>query len=122
MTAFLPPKAKVAFDAVLTATQKANQNIAAARTDAEHLRQGAQREGDRGVSAAQATAKERVVNATVDTSQIDALEKAETHQTRNSLLEQAYRNGVASIFKKVGTVTVVDPEGGAHYILPGNDK
>lgn len=122
MTALLPPEAKVAFDAVLTATQNANQNIAAARTDAERLRQGAQREGDRVTSAASATATERVVDANVNTSNIDALEKAETRQSRNGLLQQAYRDEAGTILNKVGTITVVDPKSGAHYIMPGNQR
>jgi regulator of protease activity HflC (stomatin/prohibitin superfamily) len=122
MTAWLPPEAKLAFDAVLTATQKANQNIATARTDAERLRQGAQRESDRLVSEAQATAKERTVAATVDTAKIIALESEETPQTRDSLLMQAYRDGTAHILNTVGTVTLIDPRSGARFILPGGQK
>jgi regulator of protease activity HflC (stomatin/prohibitin superfamily) len=122
MTAWLPPQAKIAFDAVLTATQTANQNIAAARTAAENRRQGAAREGDRVVSAAQATAKERIVGATVDTSRISAIKEASTAETRSSLMNRAYRDDIGKIFAKAGTVTVVDSKGSAHYILPGNQQ
>ncbi|HKJ73087.1 MAG TPA: SPFH domain-containing protein [Alphaproteobacteria bacterium] len=122
MTAWLPPEAKVAFDDVLTATQQANQNIASARTNAERLRQGADREADRVISAAQATATERVVTAKADTSAINALEKSATRDTRRSLLDRAYRSEVGKILQKAGDVTLVDPKGGARYLLPGSGK
>ena len=41
MTAYLPPDAKTAFDAVLLATQAADRGVAMARTDAERRRQEA---------------------------------------------------------------------------------
>ncbi|WP_048862440.1 SPFH domain-containing protein, partial [Acidisphaera rubrifaciens] len=46
LTATLPPPAKRAYDAVLSATQGADQALARARTDAERIRQQAARERD----------------------------------------------------------------------------
>jgi regulator of protease activity HflC (stomatin/prohibitin superfamily) len=119
LTASLPPEAKVAFDAVLTATQAADQQVAAARTAAELRRQGAQREGDRVKSAAEATASERITSATVDTATIKALVTQTTQQTRQSVMLRAYSERVAGIMNRAGSVTLVDPQSGARFVLPG---
>jgi regulator of protease activity HflC (stomatin/prohibitin superfamily) len=119
LTPALPPEAKIAFDAVLTATQAADQQVAAARTAGELRRQGAQREGDRLTSAAQATASERIVSATVDTATIKALVAQETSQTREAIMLRAYNERVADIMNRVGSVTLVDPQSGARFVLPG---
>ena len=120
MTAWLPPEAKLAFDAVLTATQKADQNVAAANTAAELRRQGAQREADRLTSTAQAVALERTTNANVDTSSITAIER--TSGARAGLEQQAYRAGIGPVMAKAGTVIVVDPHSGARFIMAGQNK
>jgi regulator of protease activity HflC (stomatin/prohibitin superfamily) len=120
MTAWLPPVAKVAFDAVLTATQRADQQVAAARTDAERRRQGAQREGDRLLRAADATANELIVSATVDTAKITAIEKEETDQTRSSLLLHSYQAYISDIMGRIGSANLVGPNSGARYVLPGD--
>jgi regulator of protease activity HflC (stomatin/prohibitin superfamily) len=119
MAALLPPDAKVAFDAVLTATQQADQTIAAARTEAEQKRQGAERERDRLISAAQATASEMVSNASVDTAQILALAREATTSTREAVLLRAYREHVAKVMAKIGNVTLVDPQSSTRLVLPG---
>jgi modulator of FtsH protease HflK len=120
MTAWLPPDAKVAFDAVLTATQRADQQVAAARTDAERRRQGAQREGDRLLRAADATANELIVSATVDTAKITAIEKEETDQTRSTLLLRSYQAYISDIMGRIGSANLVGPNSGARYVLPGD--
>jgi membrane protease subunit HflK len=122
MTAWLPPDAKVAFDAVLTATQAADRGVAVARTDAERRRQEAERERDILLTGAQATAVELVSAANVDTSGILALEHEETAQTRSSLLLGAYRANVADIMNRIGSVTLVDPQSGARFVMPGKQK
>jgi modulator of FtsH protease HflK len=119
MTAFLPPEAKSAFDAVLVASQAADRELAVARTDAEHRRQGAARDGDQLLAAAEATARELVSNADVNTAGIIALEHEETPQTRGSILLREYRSNVASIMNKVGSATLVDPQNGTRVVLPG---
>ena len=121
MTAYLPPDAKTAFDAVLLASQAADRGVAMARTDAERRRQEAARERERLLSAAQATAKELISKANVDTLRISALEQEATPQTRGSMIMREYRNGVADIVGRT-SVTVVDPQSGARFILPGSQQ
>jgi len=122
MTAWLPPDAKVAFDAVLTATQAADRGVAMARTEAERRRQEAERERDNLLSGAQASARELVSAANVDTADILALEREETPQTRGSLLLRAYRTDVADIMNRVGSVTLVDSQSGVRFVMPGKQK
>ena len=119
LTPSLPPEAKIAFDQVLTATQQADQQVAAARTAGELRRQGAQREADRLVSDAQATASESITSATVDTATIKALQAQITNQTRESVMFHAYADKVTEIMNRVGSVTAVDPQSGARFVLPG---
>ncbi|MGH8211441.1 MAG: SPFH domain-containing protein, partial [Steroidobacteraceae bacterium] len=119
MTAWLPPQAKSAFDAVLIATQAADRGVAMARTDAEHRRQEANRLRDQLLTGAQATAQELISGATVNTAGILALEHEETPKTRNSLILREYRTRVADIMSRVGSATLVDPQGGARLVLPG---
>jgi modulator of FtsH protease HflK len=125
LTAFLPPVAKTAFDSVLTATQAADQNIATARTEAERRRQGAERERDRILSGAQAAAVEHLSTARVDTASIVALEKEihaidveGTSKTRDTLLQQVYRDHVAGVIGRVGSMTLFDPQGGTRFVMP----
>jgi modulator of FtsH protease HflK len=122
MTAWLPPDAKTAFDAVLTATQAADRGVAVARTDAERRRQEAERERGRLLTGAEATAKELVASANVDTANILALEHEETPQTRSSLLLRAYRTDVATIMDRIGSVTLIDPQSGVRFVMPGKQK
>ncbi len=119
MTAWLPPDAKSAFDAVLVASQAADRGVAVARTDAEHRRQEAERDRDQLLSAAEATARELVSNADVNTAAIVALEREETPATRSSILLREYRSNVASIMNRVGSATLVDPQNGTRVVLPG---
>ena len=119
MTAWLPPQAKSAFDAVLVATQAADRGVAVARTDAERRRQEANRLRDQLLSGAQATAQELLSSASVNTAGIVALEQEETPQTRSSLLLREYREGVTNIMNRAGSATLVDPQGGTRFVLPG---
>jgi membrane protease subunit HflK len=122
MTAYLPPDAKTAFDAVLLASQAADRGVAMARTDGERRRQEAARERERLLSAAQATAKELISKANVDTLRISALEQEATAQTRGSMIMREYRSGVAEIIGRTQSVTLVDPQSGARFILPGSQQ
>jgi regulator of protease activity HflC (stomatin/prohibitin superfamily) len=118
MTAWLPPQAKSAFDAVLVATQAADRGIAVARTDAERRRQEANRMRDELLSGAQATAQELLSSANVNTAGILALEREATPETRNSLLLREYRDQVGQIMNRVGSATLVDPQGSTRFVLP----
>jgi regulator of protease activity HflC (stomatin/prohibitin superfamily) len=117
MTAWLPPEAKQAFDAVLTASQKADQDIAAANTSAELRRQGARREADRLISAAEAAALERTVAASVDTASIGAIER--TPGSHVGLAEQSYRNTIGGVLAKAGAVVAIDPKSGGRLLTNG---
>jgi modulator of FtsH protease HflK len=119
LTPSFPPDAKAAYDRVLVATQTADRGVAMARTDAERRRQQANNEAEQLVTAAQATAKETVTKASVDTASILALVNDErTFQSRDSLLLREYRARVANIMS-TGRVTLVDPKSGARVVLPG---
>jgi regulator of protease activity HflC (stomatin/prohibitin superfamily) len=122
MTAYLPPEAKTAFDAVLLATQAADRGVAVARTDAERRRQEASRERDQLLAAAQATAAESVSRASVDTARILALAHEETPLTRNSLMLREYRAQVSQILNRAGSTILVDPKTGVRFVLPGKPK
>jgi modulator of FtsH protease HflK len=120
LTPSLPPDAKEAFDRVLVATQAADRGVAVARTDAERRRQQATSQAEQITSAAEATAKETVSKASVNTSGILALEHDEgSYQTRESLLMREYRARVANIVSRTGRVTLVDPKSGVRVVLPG---
>jgi modulator of FtsH protease HflK len=119
MTAWLPPQAKSAFDAVLVASQAADRGVAVARTDAERRRQEANRLHDQLLAGAEATAQELLSGAGTNTAGILALEHEETPQTRSSLLLREYRARVGEIMNQVGSATVIDAQGGARVMLPG---
>jgi membrane protease subunit HflK len=119
MTAWLPPEAKSAFDAVLVASQAADRGVAVARTDAERRRQESNRLHDQLLADAQATAQELVSGASTNTAGILALEHEETPQTRSSLLLREYRARVGEIMNHVGSATLVDGQGGTRVLLPG---
>ncbi len=119
VVALLPPVAKAAFDAVLTASQIADQTAAAARTDAARAMQEAERERDRLVTEAAAAAEERVRAASADVAPIEALETQETASNRDLLLSHAYHEQIASILRHAGDVTVADIRGGSSLVLPG---
>jgi regulator of protease activity HflC (stomatin/prohibitin superfamily) len=118
LVAVLPPIAKAAFDAVLTASQTADQTVAAARTDAARISQTADRERDRILSEARATADERVRQAVYDTASITSLESQPADPRRADQVLRYYRERIAAIMRKVD-VTAVDPHGARDLILPG---
>ncbi|HET6307040.1 MAG TPA: SPFH domain-containing protein [Rhodopila sp.] len=119
VVALLPPVAKTAFDAVLTATQIADQEAAAARTDAARTLQDADRQHDQSLTEATAAAEERLHTASADTARIDALAAQETQANRDALLSHAYQAQIATILQHAGDVTAVDMRGGQQLVLPG---
>ncbi len=120
LTAFLPPAAKLAFDAVLTATQVADRGAAAARTDAARTLQAADQEHDHLLAAARAAATEQVSTARTDVTAVSALETAATPASRDALVRQAYLDAAARVLSRAGSVTAVDPrDGGTRLVLPG---
>jgi modulator of FtsH protease HflK len=120
VVAMLPPVAKSAFDAVLTATQVADQETAAARTEAATARAQAERDRDRVLSEAAAAAQETIANATASTVEIRALQSgggAGAH--RQNVLAEYYREQIGAILARAGQVTTIDPRNAQHLILPG---
>jgi modulator of FtsH protease HflK len=120
IVAMLPPVAKSAFDAVLTVTQTADQQAAAARTDAASTRAQADRDRDRVLSEAAAAAQETIGRATADTAEIRALEQGGTDPAhRQSMLAEYYREQIGPILARAGQVTTIDPRDARQLILPG---
>jgi regulator of protease activity HflC (stomatin/prohibitin superfamily) len=119
MVALLPPIAKAAFDAVLTAAQISDQEAAAARTDGARMTQEADQQRDQILAAASAAADERVRTAMAETDPVDALEAQETPANRSSLLTHAYQDQIATIMQHAGDVTAIDMRGGQQLVLPG---
>lgn len=117
LEAALPPAAKIAFDGVLVAVQLAEQGIAGARTEATRTLQAADRERDRLLTTAQASAAERVGEARNRTAPIAAMGAGMTPASRPAILDQLYRDRLAPLLHKVGRLTAVDA-GGARVILP----
>lgn len=119
LQASLPPQAKIAYDSVLEAAQQADQSIASARTDSARAKQEADRERDRLLTAAHATAAEQVSDARGRVATIEALQARMTPDARPGLLDQVYRDRIAAIMAKIGHVTAADARGGTKLILPG---
>ena len=119
ITALLPPSAKTSFDAVLDATQRAEQGLAAARTDAARMRQQAARDADNVLASAHASARERIGNASAAVAGIAALEARMDPKTRPALLDQLYLDRIGPILGQAASVNTVDAKAVSHLILPG---
>ena len=119
VTALLPPSAKASFDAVLDATQRAEQGLASARTDAARNRQQADRAVDAALTTAHAQAEERLARARTSVASITALEAKINQGERPSLLDQLYRDRIGVILNQAGATTAVDAKSVSRLILPG---
>lgn len=122
LTASLPQQAKPAFDTVLSAEAAAAGVIAVARTEAERFRQDGESDRTRILQEAQGTRKELVVRAHVDTDRIVALAAESSPERRQSLLARLYRERMAIILRKAGTVTLVDAGGPVRVIVPAEGQ
>jgi regulator of protease activity HflC (stomatin/prohibitin superfamily) len=118
----LPSQAVAAFDAVLTASQQAEQSIASARNDAEKDRQAADQAADGLVQVAEAQSSERVAKARADTATITGFVEKQGALNDPALTLRLYRDRVAKILSQAGSVTTVDPRDDAHLILQGADR
>jgi regulator of protease activity HflC (stomatin/prohibitin superfamily) len=119
VTALLPPSAKSSFDAVLDATQRAEQGLATARTEAARTRQQADQQRDTILTASHASAEERIATARATTAAITALEARMDPKTRPSLLDQLYRERIGAILNQAGSLSTVDAKSVSKLILPG---
>ena len=118
-TALLSPSARLAFEAVLEATQMADQGLAAARTDATRRLQQANQDRDGILADAHAAAAERIGTANTKVAAIMALEHHMDPAGRPSLLDQTYRERIAAVLRQAGSVNTVDRREGGRLILPG---
>jgi hypothetical protein len=122
IVALLPPLAKAAFDDVLTASQIADQTVAAARTDATRTVQEAQRGHDRIAAEAAAEAEGQGRVAAAETADIAVLHGEITSDNRNSLLGQYYRDRIGAIVRKIGHLTTIDVRDGQPVIVQGPEE
>ncbi len=118
----LPEKAVSAFNAVLTSSQLAEQNIASAHNDAARRAQKATQAADRTFQIAHAKASEQLAKAQADTANITSLAKTLGTGTDPGILWRLYRDRGAGIFAKAGSVIGIDPHEDAHLILQGVDN
>lgn len=118
----LPAAAVNAFNAVLTASQQADQAVANARTDAEKQNQTANQQADRILQVAHAQASERLAKAQTDTAAVTGLAQSIQNKSDPGLLLRIYRERVPGILKQAGSVTTVDPHDDSRLIIQGADK
>jgi regulator of protease activity HflC (stomatin/prohibitin superfamily) len=118
----LPPAAVNAFNAVLTASQQADQAVANARTDAEKQNQTANQQADRTLQVAHAQASERLAKAQTDTAAVTGLAQSIQNKSDPGLLLRIYRERVPGILKQAGSVTTVNPHDDSRLIIQGADK
>jgi regulator of protease activity HflC (stomatin/prohibitin superfamily) len=116
--ALLPLAAKPGFDAVLEATQLAEETLASARTDSARTLQAADRQRDSILAAARAAAAEQVSEAGAQVAAVAALAGRTVPEGRPGLLAQIWRDRVATVLHQAGGVVAVDAAGGARLILP----
>lgn len=119
ITALLPPEAKSSFDSVLDATQRAEQNLATARTEAARTRAQGERERDAALTGARAAAEERVNAARTATAAISAIEKSLDPARRGGIMTQLYRDRIGVILSQAQSVSAVDAKAVSRVILPG---
>jgi modulator of FtsH protease HflK len=119
LDARLPQDAKPGFDAVLAATQRAEEGLATARTQATLTLQTADREQDRILTVARAEAEETVGKAHSQVAAIAAIGTGDNPAGQPGLLERLYRERIGAVLGQAGHMVAVDPQGGPHLILPG---
>lgn len=113
----LPQGAVNAFNAVLTASQVAEQGVASAQNDAAKQIQTATQAADRTLQVAHAQASERLAKASADTSTIVSLAQTQREHSDPGLLWRLYRERITAILAKAGSITTIDPRDDAHLIL-----
>jgi regulator of protease activity HflC (stomatin/prohibitin superfamily) len=118
----LPADAVDAFDAVLSASQSADQTIADARTTAAYSMQAATQAADRTLEVAQAQASERLSKAQSDTSSLLHLAQLIRDHTEPQLMMRIYRERISQILAKAGSLTQVDPKDDARLIIDGAES
>lgn len=118
----IPAEAKMAFDSVLVAIQRAETEVARARTLAEQSAQRADQLRDRTITDAQAAAEEVVTDARTRTAAIAALAAERPGLTGEALTSQVYAERVGPLLRRAAEVLTTDVDGGANIIVPGSKR
>lgn len=108
-----------AFNAVLTASQMVDKNLAEARNDAAWTVQNATQAADRTLQVAQAEAAERSARAHADTAAVTQLAGTLHASVDPGLAVRVYRERMRGILAKAGSVTMIDPRDQSRLIVPG---
>lgn len=114
----LPHATVSAFNTVLTATQMVDKTLAEARNDAAWTVQNATQAADRILQVANALASERLSKAQADTATIQQLSQSIKDRVDPGLSMRVYRERMAEILKKAGSVTMVDAKDDSRLIVP----
>ncbi|AZS51088.1 protease modulator HflK [Entomomonas moraniae] len=115
----LPQNAVAAFNAVLTASQVAAQEVASAQNYAAQKSQEARQASDRILQVAHAQASERLAKAHTDTVIVHNLTKAKENHTDIGLLLRLYHDKVSAILAKAQSVNTVGEGDASHLIIDG---
>lgn len=115
----LPDNAVDAFNAVLTASQRAEQSIAQAQNEATLRLQKAQQQADRVVQQAQASSSEMHARAEVATQTMTKLAEARATGTDAGMLSRIWRERITKVLSRAGQVITVNPDDNSKLILPG---
>jgi regulator of protease activity HflC (stomatin/prohibitin superfamily) len=115
----LPRTTVNAFNTVLTATQMVDRNLAEARNDAAWTVQNATQAADRILQVANAQASERLSKAQTDTATILQLAQSMRDRVDPGLSLRVYRERMATILAKAGSITMVDAKDDSRLIVPG---
>ncbi|MFS2223211.1 protease modulator HflK [Pantoea sp. B65] len=115
----LPDSAVDAFNAVLTASQKAEQTIAQAQKDATLRLQKAQQQSDGVIQQAQADGQEMRAQAEVATQTMTKLAQARATGTDAGMLSRLWQENITKILSHAGQVITVSPTDKGKLILPG---
>lgn len=115
----LPRDTLNAFNAVLTASQQAEQAVADARTDAARIVQQATQAADRSLQVASANASERLAQAQAATANVLHLAESLRSGTEPGLLLRVYRERLPGILRQSGGVTTLNANSAAQLIIPG---
>jgi regulator of protease activity HflC (stomatin/prohibitin superfamily) len=118
----LPVAALDAFNGVLTASQQAEQAIAAARNAAAKDMQAGTQAANQTMQVAHASADERLARAKANTATIVSLAGTSGGTKDPGLPLRLYRDRISSILSQAGVVTTVDPAADSRLILQGADK
>lgn len=115
----LPATAVSAFNAVLTASQEADQAVANARNDAAKVTQTATQDADRALQVAHAQASERLAKAQSDTATVQSLAASMQQGVDPGVMQRIYRERMPKILSQAGNVTLVDPQDDSRLIIQG---